>query len=437
MCLPPRALLVRVGDGRNVAKSSHVPISNDALNSCRTMAALSLVPRRPEARIADLVHTKRWVPADMLVPQVVRQFEIAHDLDSLVVLDPDGNIATIRRAELFGQLHGRYGYALYERAAIGRLAEHDPLIVLADEKPVDVIATALGRDAKRIYDDIVVVDGGAYIGSVSMRLLMVHGKDLLVSSLADRAMLEERNRKLDELNDMHREFVANMTHELRSPINTIMGVARLFADDGDLSADRKEDALLLLSRGHDLLGVVNNLLDFHKLEAAQMAPVLEQVDLRGLLSEALEAARFLLQGKPLRLILELGDLPTPLLTDSVLLRRILTNLLSNAVKFTERGTVRLSAHQNDLGLCIEVTDTGTGIRSEDLGRLFKKFTQLEAGKSKRYGGTGLGLAIVKQMAALLGAAVSVQSEFGIGTTFTTRFERVSGGGPPIALGSPP
>src|SRR5579862_641998 len=122
------------------------PPANDALTLSRTMAALSLVPRRQEARIADLVHTKHWVPADMLVPEVVRQFELAHDLDSLVVLDPDGKIATIRRAELFGQLHGRYGYALYERAAIRRLAERDPLIVLANDKPVDVIATALGRD---------------------------------------------------------------------------------------------------------------------------------------------------------------------------------------------------------------------------------------------------------------------------------------------------
>ncbi len=389
------------------------------------MAALSLVPRRREARIADLVHTERWVPADMLVPEVVRQFEGARDLDSLVVLDPQRNIATIRRAELFAQLHGRYGYALYERAPIGRLADRDPLIVLANERPVDVIATALGRDEKRIYDDIVVVDDGAYIGSVSMRLLMVHEKDLLVNSLADRSMLEERNRKLDELNDMHREFVANMTHELRSPINTIMGVARLFADDGDLSADRREDAFVLLSKGHELLGLVNNLLDFHKLEAAQMAPVLEHVDLRGLLGEALEAVRFLLQGKPIQLTLELGDLPTQLLTDSVLLRRILTNLLSNAIKFTDRGTVRLSAHQNELGLSIDVTDSGMGIRTEDLGRLFKKFVQLEAGKSKRYGGTGLGLVIVKQMAELLGATVSVQSEVGSGTTFTTRFERVS------------
>jgi signal transduction histidine kinase len=284
-----------------------------------------------------------------------------------------------------------------------------------------VIATALGRDAERIYDDIVVVERGIYVGSVSMRLLMVHGKDLLVSSLADSAMLKERNRKLDELNGLHREFVANMTHELRSPINTIMGIARLFADDGELPADRREDAVLLLSRGHDLLGVVNNLLDFHKLEAAQTAPLLEEVDLRALLSEALEATRFLLQGKPLQLLLDLGDLPPRLLTDGVLLRRILTNLLSNAVKFTERGTVRLSAYQDDRGLCIEVTDSGAGIRSEDLGRLFKKFTQLEAGKSKRHGGTGLGLAIVKQMAELLGATVSVQSEPGVGTTFTTRF----------------
>ncbi|MGO9838810.1 MAG: ATP-binding protein [Polyangiaceae bacterium] len=396
------------------------------------MAALSLAPRLPEARIQDLVHTTRWIPAGTLVPEVVRLLEEAPDLDSLVVLDTGGAIATIRRAHLFGQLHGRYGYALYERAAICQLAENDPLIVDANERPVDVIATAVGRDARRIYDDIVVVENGRYFGSVSMRLLMAHGKDLLVSSLADRSLLEERNRKLDQLHHMQREFVATMTHELRSPINTIMGIARLFADDGDLSAERREDAELLLSRGHDLLGIVNNLLDMHKLEAAQMVPVLEEVDLRALLAEALEAARFLLQGKPIQLELGLGDLPATVVTDSVLLRRILTNLLSNAVKFTDRGTVRLAAHRDERGLCIQVADTGVGIRSEDVGRLFRKFAQLETGKLHRHGGTGLGLVIVKQIAELLGGTVSVEGTLGGGTTFTARFD----GTPPHASVAP-
>jgi signal transduction histidine kinase len=245
-------------------------------------------------------------------------------------------------------------------------------------------------------------------------------------------VLEERNRKLDQLNNMQREFVANMTHELRSPINTIIGIARLFADDPGLSPERREDAELLLSRGHDLLGIVNNLLDQHRLEASQMLPVLASVDLRALLTEALDSARFLVEGRPIRLELEVGDVPSAFVTDDVLLRRILTNLLSNAVKFTERGSVRLAAHQDDLGLYIRVSDTGVGIRSEDLGRLFKKFVQLEGGKLNRRGGSGLGLAIVKQIAHLLGATVSVESQLGVGTTFTTRFD-----GQPLKVPTPP
>jgi signal transduction histidine kinase len=386
------------------------------------MAAMSVAPQLPEARILDLVHTRRSIPSDTLVPEVVRLFEAAPELDSFVVLDAGGNIATVRRAHLFGQLHGRYGYALYERALVRVLAEHDLLTVEGHERPVDVIATALGRPAERIYDDIVVVEKGRYVGCVSMRLLMAHGKDLLVSSLADRSVLEERNRKLDELNKLQREFVANMTHELRSPINTIMGIARLLADDEGLSAERREDAELLLSRGHDLLGIVNNLLDLHKLEASQMQPVLAAVDLRAILKEALESARFLVEAKPIKLELDLGDVPDAFVTDDVLLRRILTNLLSNAVKFTERGTVRLAAHRDERGLFIRVADTGVGIRSEDAGRLFKKFAQLETGKLNRRGGSGLGLAIVKQMAHLLGATVSFESQPGVGTTFTTQFE---------------
>jgi len=375
------------------------------------------------------VHSARWVPADTLVPEVVRQLETSPELDSIVVLEPDGRIAVVRRAHLFGQLHGRYGYALYERAAIRQLVEHDPLIVEANERPVDVIAMAVGRDAAHIYDDIVVAENGRFVGSVSMRLLMAHGKDLLVSSLADRTVLEERNRKLDELarkldelNRLQHDFVANMTHELRSPINTMIGIARLFTEDHALSAERREDAELLLSRGHDLLAIVNNLLDLHKLDAAQMTPVLEQVDLPALLAEALEAARFLVDGKPVRLELDARDAPPVFVTDGVLLRRILTNLMSNAVKFTKRGTVRLSAHREDRGLCIQVADTGIGVRKEDLGRLFKKFEQLETGKLNRHGGTGLGLTIVRELIELLGGSISVESSLGVGTTFTARFD---------------
>lgn len=371
-------------------------------------------------RIADLIHTDHHVHPDTPAGEVADLFDRNPLLDGVVVV-LDGRPALLARSSFMTRLRGKFGYALFQKRPVSWHAETDCLIVESHADPVDVVQLATQRSADRIYDDIVVVENGRYLGLVSMRFLMTHSKDLLAQSIADVAFLEERARNLEQINRQQREFVANMTHELRAPLNTMIGMAQLLVDDADLPDSARRQAAAMGCRGVDLLGIVNDMLDFYKLEAGAMEAAVEAVDLRELFEEAIESARFLVKSdKVLDVRAELGPLPDTFLTDPVFLRRILTNLLSNAVKFTESGGVTLLAEQTEHGIYIRVTDTGIGMKPEDLERIFAQFTQLESTRTKHHGGTGLGLTIVKSLVELLGGGIEVESEWGVGTTFHLR-----------------
>lgn len=378
------------------------------------------MPMSNAKHIGELSYTREHVSADAEVREVAARFEQTSDLDALAVLAAERDFGLVVRSRLTNKLSRQYGYALYARRPIRLLAERDVLACDVRQDPVQVIATALHRDAEHIYDDIVLTDAGSYYGLVSMRLLMAHSKDLLIQSMAEVGVLAQRNRSLDQLNRLQGEFVANMTHELRAPLNTMLGVADLLATDSAIPDVRRRDVKMLLKRGRDLLGIVNNFLDMHRIEAGDVDPYSEPVELRVLLDDCLDAASYLVDGRPIDLHREYHDLPRQIVTDPVLLRRVLTNLLSNAVKFTDRGSVTLLARGLDGELTIQVRDTGLGIGTQDLPNLFRKFGQLQATKTKRHSGTGLGLAIVKNLVELLGGRVLVRSAVGFGSEFTVQ-----------------
>ncbi len=373
------------------------------------------------AQIGDLAYTREHVSADLEVRVVAALFEQTDDLDAVAVVDDTGEFGLVVRSRLTSQLGRQFGYALYSGRPIRVLAERDVLSCDVKEDPVQVIAQAVHRELYRIYDDIVLTDRGRYYGLVSMRLLMAHSKNLLIRSMAEVDVLEQRNRNLDELNRMQREFVANMTHELRAPLSTMLGVANLLESDPGIPEARRRDVGMLLARGRDLLGIVNNFLEMHRIEAGEVEPCIEPVELLPLLDDCLDAASYLVADRPIEIRRDYRDLPSHLATDIVLLRRVLTNLLNNALKFTDRGAVTLVARQVGAQFVLGVRDTGLGIRAEDQPRLFEKFAQLEQTKTKRHAGTGLGLAIVKNLVRLLEGSISVHSEPGVGSEFTITF----------------
>jgi len=221
------------------------------------------------------------------------------------------------------------------------------------------------------------------------------------------------------MNRMQSEFMSNMTHELRTPVNTILGVVELLRGENNLTPAQAKHISVLSTRASELGGIVNNILDRHRLDAGAMLPDCDEVDVFELLHETVEAFEPLAAAKGLTFQIHFAAaVKRPFPTDSAFLRRILTNLLSNAIKFTQYGRVVLEADRTDEVLQVSVSDTGTGIATADMERLFTRFGQLDSTKAKRHSGTGLGLSIVKGLVDQLGGQVDVRSEAGQGAAFT-------------------
>ena len=218
------------------------------------------------------------------------------------------------------------------------------------------------------------------------------------------------------------EFLATMSHEIRTPLNGIVPMLDLL-QHARLAPDHHELVRTALASSHQLLRIVDDILDYSKLEADRLELETTAFNLRELLETVIQLMERAADSKGLRLSLQIDPaVRLPVRGDPVRLRQVLGNLLSNAVKFTDRGTVAVSvrragetAAQHQLHF--EVRDTGIGIPAEAQKRLFHAFTQADASTTRLYGGTGLGLAICKRIVDLMGGRISVQSEPGRGSTF--------------------
>ena len=236
--------------------------------------------------------------------------------------------------------------------------------------------------------------------------------------------LREDKRVAEEANKVKSTFLASMSHEIRNPLNAIMGMAEVLKDDR-LDPDQRRVLETISAAGQSLLSLVNDVLDFAKIEAGRLEvePVVFSVP--QLLQDLVEVWHVNAEQKGLRLLLEaLPALPSAVLGDAQRVRQILTNFLSNAIKFTAAGNVRIGvlapvagAGAGQIRLRFHVSDTGSGIPEDELHRVFDAFTQLEDATTVRNSGTGLGLAICRELAALLAGRVGVDSHPGSGSTF--------------------
>ena len=221
------------------------------------------------------------------------------------------------------------------------------------------------------------------------------------------------------------QFLATMSHELRTPLNAIIGFSEILKDEilGPIGSARYRDyAGSIHSSGSYLLNLVNELLDFSKLDAGKLELIEEPVDVGRLVDECIH----LLEPQAAKAKAHVRGLTTEcrfaLRADDRRLRQILLNLLSNAVKFTpEGGEVSVSVAMKKDGLAIAVADTGIGIAEEDIPRCLERFGQIDSALSRKHQGTGLGLPLAKHLAELHGGALTIQSEFGTGTTVTVTF----------------
>ncbi len=245
--------------------------------------------------------------------------------------------------------------------------------------------------------------------------------------LRDRTLLlEQANRELRELDRLKSSFLANMSHELRTPMNSIIGYTALLLDrvDGEINEEQEKSLQKVANNAKHLLQLINDILDMSKIESGKVELTPEETDITALIETTVSTFKPALEEKNLTIAFDFAaDLP-PVFIDDDKTRQILNNLLSNAVKFTEQGGITIHARPSGIGIqpgekplfveiCVE--DTGIGIKKEDMGKLFDKFSQIDVSTIRQYEGTGLGLSIARGLVVLHKGIIWAESEFGKGT----------------------
>ena len=252
-------------------------------------------------------------------------------------------------------------------------------------------------------------------------------------------MLSYRKKALqsESANKAKSQFLSTMSHEIRTPLNAVIGLSDIVLFRGKLLPESKNDIQQIHQSGSTLLGIINDLLDISKIEAGAFELLPIEYETATLINEVVNLNRVRIGSKPIVFILELGaDLPRKLYGDELRIRQVLSNILSNAIKYTHEGkvilkvecamskdleTIQHDAAQKNAQFLFTVQDTGIGIRKEDLSKLFTDYSQFDVMINRNTEGTGLGMTITKKLVQMMGGNITVESEYGAGSTFTVSF----------------
>ena len=247
-----------------------------------------------------------------------------------------------------------------------------------------------------------------------------------------KSMVQTRTADLEAANRTKSEFLANISHEMRTPLTAIIGLSGLTMEMDNLGEGVAANQEKIYSAGSTLLNIINDILDISKIEAGKLELNPNDYDTPSLINDVITQNILRIGSKPIDLTLDISaDIPAALYGDDLRIKQVLNNLLSNAIKYTNEGTVELGMRAECLEDCESVwvtawvRDTGIGVRPEDIDKLFSDYAQMDTKANRKIEGTGLGLAITKMMIELMEGTISVESEHGKGSVFTVRFKQRS------------
>lgn len=412
-------------------------------------------------------HTKitKWMPAtdkdtgNRSISEMVADNPLFKDI-------PDEEIAILAEFAIV--------YRVPQGEIIIKEGDKDPLLCLIAEGSVDILKKTDGGSSKRITtitrgralgemsiidnlpfsataqaaeDSLVIIFRQSDLKEIShkqpgtsLQLLLKLAQlissrlrnttDMLATYLAHTADLTEALSQALENSRNKSNFFASMSHEMRTPLNAIVGYSHLLEEEiRDTSCESCiEDALRIRIASEHLLKVIGNILDLSKMEAGKIDLYLEKFPIKLFLEDVLATAAPLISKNNNTLHLDCPDDPGEMKADQTQVRQVLLNLLSNAAKFTEDGTIRFSVSldkkNNRDWVIFTVSDTGIGMSPDQVKHLFKRYSQTDARIGARYGGSGLGLAISHSICRMVGGDLDVESELGAGSRFSVRLPRI-------------
>jgi signal transduction histidine kinase/DNA-binding response OmpR family regulator len=332
------------------------------------------------------------------------------------------------------------------------LAINRPLLDLFRDRELKLMFADI-MDSDGFYSEVkkISVDGNEKYFKVVCDSLRGEVKGLFLDISDITSTVESKNhaelamKEAKKANESKSRFLATMSHEIRTPMNAIIGISQMLLSNVNISPEIGNQIDKIYSSGHNLLGIINDILDLSKIETGKLEILPDKYDLPSLINDSVQLNIYRIGSKPINFTLNVDEnTPAELFGDELRIKQILNNILSNAFKYTEKGTVSMditaenidaaandtdstdstnSTDNKEIYIIFSISDTGQGMKPEDVNSIFKEYSRFNTEANRATEGTGLGMNITKKLVEMMDGNISIESEYGKGSTFTVRIRQ--------------